>query len=34
MDAFSSTTGYAIGAVLCLFILGYLVFSLAKPDKF
>jgi K+-transporting ATPase KdpF subunit len=27
-------TGYAIGAVLALFILGYLLYSLVKPEKF
>ncbi|MCX6243417.1 MAG: hypothetical protein NTU98_01825 [Bacteroidetes bacterium] len=27
-------SGYITGAIISLFILGYLVFSLAKPDKF
>jgi K+-transporting ATPase KdpF subunit len=30
----STTTGYTIGAVIALFILGYLVYSLFKPEKF
>ncbi len=30
----NSTTGYAIGAVIALVILGYLVYSLIKPEKF
>jgi K+-transporting ATPase KdpF subunit len=30
----NSPTGYAIGAVIALIILGYLVFSLVKPEKF
>jgi K+-transporting ATPase KdpF subunit len=27
-------TGYIIGAIISLFIFGYLVYSLVKPDKF
>jgi K+-transporting ATPase KdpF subunit len=27
-------TGYVIGLILALAIFGYLVYSLAKPDKF
>jgi K+-transporting ATPase KdpF subunit len=30
----SIQVGYIIGAVIALFILGYLTFSLFKPDKF
>jgi K+-transporting ATPase KdpF subunit len=30
----STTTAYIIGAVISLFILGYLIYSLVKPDKF
>jgi K+-transporting ATPase KdpF subunit len=30
----STTAGYVIGAVIALFILGYLVYSLVKPEKF
>jgi K+-transporting ATPase KdpF subunit len=30
----SNSTGYLIGAVIAVFILGYLVFSLIKPEKF
>ncbi|MEI6173657.1 MAG: K(+)-transporting ATPase subunit F [Bacteroidota bacterium] len=30
----SSTAAHIIGAVLTLFILGYLVYSLIKPEKF
>jgi K+-transporting ATPase KdpF subunit len=30
----STTAGYIIGAVISLFILGYLIYSLVKPDKF
>jgi len=26
--------GYAIGAIIVIFILGYLVYSLIKPEKF
>jgi K+-transporting ATPase KdpF subunit len=26
--------GYAIGAIIALFILGYLLYSLIKPEKF
>ncbi|MCK9424136.1 MAG: hypothetical protein M0Q38_16240 [Bacteroidales bacterium] len=28
------SAGYVTGAVIALFILGYLLFSLVKPDKF
>jgi K+-transporting ATPase KdpF subunit len=30
----NDTAGYVIGAILALLILGYLVFSLVKPEKF
>ncbi len=30
----NSSTGYIIGAVIAALILGYLVFSLLKPEKF
>jgi K+-transporting ATPase KdpF subunit len=30
----NSPTGYAIGSVIALLILGYLVYSLIKPEKF
>jgi K+-transporting ATPase KdpF subunit len=30
----STSTGYIIGAVIALFILGYLFYSLVKPEKF
>ncbi len=30
----STTAGYIIGAVIALFILGYLLFTLIKPEKF
>lgn len=30
----NSLTGYAIGAIVALFILGYLFYSLVKPEKF
>lgn len=30
----NGTAGYAIGAVIALFILGYLLYSLVKPEKF
>ena len=30
----STSTGYLIGAVIALFILVYLVYSLLKPEKF
>jgi len=29
-----STAGYIIGALIALFILGYLLYSLIKPEKF
>jgi K+-transporting ATPase KdpF subunit len=29
-----TSTGYVIGAVIALLILGYLFYSLVKPDKF
>ena len=28
------TGGYVIGAIIAVFILGYLIYSLIKPDKF
>jgi K+-transporting ATPase KdpF subunit len=30
----NSSMGYIIGAVIALFILGYLLYSLVKPEKF
>jgi len=30
----STTAGYITGAVIALFILAYLVYSLIKPEKF
>lgn len=30
----NSSTGYVIGAVIALIILGYLLYSLVKPEKF
>jgi len=30
----NNTTGYEIGAVIALLILGYLLYSLIKPEKF
>jgi K+-transporting ATPase KdpF subunit len=30
----NNSAGYVIGAIIALFILGYLVFSLFKPEKF
>ena len=30
----SSPTGYIIGAIIAIVILGYLVYSLIKPEKF
>lgn len=30
----SSPLGYAIGVAIALFILGYLLYSLVKPEKF
>jgi K+-transporting ATPase KdpF subunit len=30
----NSPTGYAIGAAIALLILGYLVYSLIKPERF
>jgi K+-transporting ATPase KdpF subunit len=30
----NSSIGYIIGALIALFILGYLLFSLVKPEKF
>jgi len=30
----NSPAGYAIGAVIALIILGYLAYSLIKPEKF
>jgi K+-transporting ATPase KdpF subunit len=28
------THGYVLGAIIALFILGYLIYSLIKPEKF
>jgi K+-transporting ATPase KdpF subunit len=30
----NSPTGYAIGSVIAILILGYLLYSLVKPEKF
>jgi K+-transporting ATPase KdpF subunit len=30
----NNISGYLIGALIALFILGYLIYSLVKPDKF
>ena len=30
----STSTGYIIGAIIALLILGYLFFTLIKPEKF
>ena len=30
----SNPAGYITGAVIALFILGYLIYSLVNPDKF
>jgi K+-transporting ATPase KdpF subunit len=30
----NSNAGYVIGAIIALFILGYLLYSLIKPEKF
>jgi K+-transporting ATPase KdpF subunit len=30
----NSPAGYAVGTVIALIILGYLIFSLVKPEKF
>jgi K+-transporting ATPase KdpF subunit len=30
----NNISGYLIGAVIALFILGYLLYSLVKPEKF
>ena len=30
----SSTIGYIIGAIIAVAILGYLIYSLIKPEKF
>lgn len=30
----STPSGYIIGAIIALFILGYLLFTLIKPEKF
>jgi len=30
----NNSTSYVVGAVIALFILGYLLFSLVKPEKF
>jgi K+-transporting ATPase KdpF subunit len=32
--AINNTMGYEIGAVIALMILGYLLYSLIKPEKF
>ena len=31
---FDTSTGYVIGAIIALFILAYLIYSLIKPEKF
>ena len=30
----NSQIGYILGAIIALFVLGYLLFSLIKPEKF
>ena len=30
----STPTGYIIGTIIAVLILGYLIYSLIKPDKF
>jgi K+-transporting ATPase KdpF subunit len=30
----NSSSGYIFGAIIALFILGYLLYSLVKPEKF
>jgi K+-transporting ATPase KdpF subunit len=30
----NNSVGYVIGAIIALFILGYLLYSLIKPEKF
>ena len=30
----NTSTGYVVGAVIALLILGYLLYSLLKPEKF
>jgi K+-transporting ATPase KdpF subunit len=30
----NSSTGYVIGAIIALLLLGYLIYSLIKPEKF
>jgi len=30
----TTSTGYIIGAIIALFIFGYLIYSLIKPEKF
>jgi len=30
----STSTGYVVGAIIALAILGYLIYSLIKPEKF
>ncbi|HNY00938.1 MAG TPA: K(+)-transporting ATPase subunit F [Bacteroidales bacterium] len=34
MHDLSLTAGYVIGAIVSVLLLGYLVYSLAKPEKF
>lgn len=33
-DGMNQSAGYVIGAVIALLILGYLLYSLIKPEKF
>jgi K+-transporting ATPase KdpF subunit len=30
----NNSAGYLIGAIIALFILGYLIYTLVKPEKF
>lgn len=30
----NNSMGYIVGAIIALFILGYLLYSLVKPEKF
>ncbi|MRS01683.1 K(+)-transporting ATPase subunit F [bacterium] len=30
----TETAGYVVGAIIALFIMGYLIYSLVKPERF
>jgi len=34
VSATGSPSGYLIGGIIALFILGYLIYTLIRPDKF